>query len=528
MPKISQEPDAGGVTDTDYFVIVDDIGGTPTTKRADAADVKTYMEAGMHDGSHATITHSASGALTLNFNDSDHGWKVTASDAITDITTSNGPTTGNTKKRTLEIVATASVTIAVTSATVDSDFPSTMENGDSLLAEVVQVDSTIYISSVVVNVAPSAYPGTTRGDLMSGVAGFGRNACSGYAGYTAVEVINTNDSGAGSFRDAVGTSNRWVTFASGLSGSTITLSSTVVVASDVVIDGRDVVAALTINGNGQTAIEGPAEDFVIHNVNVECTSGDALALTSCNNFWVDQCTLGPAGDGSLDITTWRRQTAMVGTVSRTLIKDEVKNCLIKTTPNLKEISYNQGGEFAWDTDTVYPVGMSATVPHISVTMFDTVFDDPGTGFRNPAIAGYVWYHEVRCGRVGPFGKGIYVDHYPSSGTQGPTPISSNESYYHGAQVVTERPFAKSDSGSADNYAIDDDGDTVNVKIQVDGNHLLYGTNPPTVAATAGSLGSVNSTMAAAIADADYRAGLPADVVMDETLAASIIAAAGAS
>lgn len=41
--KISALTDATALTDTDYLVMVDDVGGTPTTKRVDALDAKTYF-----------------------------------------------------------------------------------------------------------------------------------------------------------------------------------------------------------------------------------------------------------------------------------------------------------------------------------------------------------------------------------------------------------------------------------------------------------------------------------------------------
>ena len=43
MAKISAYTDATAVTDTDSLLIVDDTAGTPTTKRVDAADAKTYF-----------------------------------------------------------------------------------------------------------------------------------------------------------------------------------------------------------------------------------------------------------------------------------------------------------------------------------------------------------------------------------------------------------------------------------------------------------------------------------------------------
>jgi hypothetical protein len=67
-----------------------------------------------------------------------------------------------------------------------------------------------------------------------GAVGFGQNATGGRGG-TIVYVTNTNDSGAGSFRDAVGTANRIVLFSV---GGTITLGSAVSCADNLTIAGQ--------------------------------------------------------------------------------------------------------------------------------------------------------------------------------------------------------------------------------------------------------------------------------------------------
>jgi hypothetical protein len=67
-----------------------------------------------------------------------------------------------------------------------------------------------------------------------GAFGFGRVATGG-RGTTIVHVTNLNDSGAGSFRDAVGTSNRFVVFDV---GGYVTLATPVSVKSNITIAGQ--------------------------------------------------------------------------------------------------------------------------------------------------------------------------------------------------------------------------------------------------------------------------------------------------
>jgi len=64
-------------------------------------------------------------------------------------------------------------------------------------------------------------------------------------------VTNTSDTGTGSLRAAVAAGGT-VDFASGLSGSTITLASEIVVASNVTVDATSLTGTLTISGNSVT------------------------------------------------------------------------------------------------------------------------------------------------------------------------------------------------------------------------------------------------------------------------------------
>lgn len=69
-------------------------------------------------------------------------------------------------------------------------------------------------------------------------------------------VMNTNDSGAGSLRQAIGNaiSGDTVTFHTSLAGQSITLSSTLIIDKDLTIDGSALASKININGNNSVRI----------------------------------------------------------------------------------------------------------------------------------------------------------------------------------------------------------------------------------------------------------------------------------
>ena len=79
--------------------------------------------------------------------------------------------------------------------------------------------------------------GTLQSNIPSfpGALGFGANATGARFGGTVYHVTNTNDSGAGSFRTAVSSGNRFVVFDV---GGTITLASAVSCSSSLTIAGQ--------------------------------------------------------------------------------------------------------------------------------------------------------------------------------------------------------------------------------------------------------------------------------------------------
>src|SRR5581483_3225332 len=92
-----------------------------------------------------------------------------------------------------------------------------------------------FLCSIAGAVCPAGYAfAQQQPGAFPGALGFGAGATGGRGGSVYV-VTNLNDSGAGSFRDAVSQSNRIVVFNV---GGYINLSSPVSVASNITIDGQ--------------------------------------------------------------------------------------------------------------------------------------------------------------------------------------------------------------------------------------------------------------------------------------------------
>ena len=120
----------------------DTMSSNDATRPASQQSVKAYVDslASSQDGSTYAITHNASGALDLDFSDTNHGWYVTASANITSITWSNGATAGNMKARTLFLdCVTSSITITPGAGPTgfDPDIPTSLSPGDSFAVAVL-------------------------------------------------------------------------------------------------------------------------------------------------------------------------------------------------------------------------------------------------------------------------------------------------------------------------------------------------------------------------------------------------------
>ncbi len=165
--------------------------------------------------------------------------------------------------------------------------------------------------------------------------GFGSDTPGGSAG-TPYVVTSLADSGPGTFRDAVSSSNRDVSFA--VSG-TILLQNTLEIRNvhHLTIDGS------TAGGTGITirpahgGVESclvsirDAHDVIFRHIRVDDApdpdTGDNVRIWYNNyNIVIDHCSFRGAGDGNFDISNESHDI----TVQWCIIGDTAKNCLLRT------------------------------------------------------------------------------------------------------------------------------------------------------------------------------------------------------
>jgi DNA-binding beta-propeller fold protein YncE len=96
----------------------------------------------------------------------------------------------------------------------------------------------------------------TEGVLWVADTGYHRALLYGTLPPCGASVTNTNDSGAGSLRQAIADvcPNGTIDFASGLSGQTIGLDSTLTIDKDLTIDGSSLASQVSINGNNTVGL----------------------------------------------------------------------------------------------------------------------------------------------------------------------------------------------------------------------------------------------------------------------------------
>lgn len=166
-----------------------------------------------------------------------------------------------------------------------------------------------------------AIPAAAQTPAFSGAQGFGASATGGRGG-NVYHVTNLNDSGAGSFRDAVSVAGRTVVFdASGY----ITLNSECGVKSNITIAGQ------TAPGGG-IAIRG-AEVTFGNQANIICrfvrfrpgadsgSTQNGLSLYQAKNVMLDHCSIGFAKWNDIDAVSEDWQNRPVKDIS-------VTNCII--------------------------------------------------------------------------------------------------------------------------------------------------------------------------------------------------------
>ncbi len=183
-----------------------------------------------------------------------------------------------------------------TDTDTDSDSDSdtdTDTDGDTESDEDTDVDSDTVVSKDPLTGCQLAFPGAE---------GFGRCTTGGRGG-DVYHVTNLNDSGAGSFRDAVSQSNRIVVFDV---GGVINIAERIVVHSSVTVAGQTAPGGgITIYGNG-IAFNGDSGNNIIRYIRVRMgkngdSGKDAVAISEGQDYMFDHVSISWGRDGTLDV-----------------------------------------------------------------------------------------------------------------------------------------------------------------------------------------------------------------------------------
>jgi hypothetical protein len=132
--------------------------------------------------------------------------------------------------------------------------------------------------------------------------GFGRMTSGGRRGEV-VHVTNLNDSGAGSFRDAVSRSNRIVVFDV---GGVINITTRIVVFKNIYVAGQTAPGGgITIYGNG-IAFNGDSGNDIVRYIRVRMgkngdSGKDAVAISEGQDYMFDHVSISWGRDGTLDV-----------------------------------------------------------------------------------------------------------------------------------------------------------------------------------------------------------------------------------
>lgn len=148
--------------------------------------------------------------------------------------------------------------------------------------------------------------GTPSGPPLAfpGAEGFGREASGGRSG-DVYHVTNLNDSGSGSFRDAVSQPNRIVVFDV---GGIINITTRVVVSSNIYVAGQTAPGGgITIYGNG-IALNGDSGNgnVIMRYLRVRMgkngdSGKDAVSISLGENYMFDHMSISWGRDGTLDV-----------------------------------------------------------------------------------------------------------------------------------------------------------------------------------------------------------------------------------
>jgi pectate lyase len=248
----------------------------------------------------------------------------------------------------------------------------------------------IYISDSPIG-PPFGFVGqtTTECNDAKPFEGYGSNTQGGTNGNEYV-VTSLANSGAGTLRDAISESNRYISF--DVEGAIEIESRLDIIGNYITINGS------TAPGNGITitaAHSGVADalmringvhDIIITNIRIrdapDPSTGDSLRINSgAYNILIDHCSISEGGDGALDIADDVHDV----TVQWSIISQTVKNSLVRT--NLERISLHHN---------FYANGDERNPQFDDVNLFDMVNNvifnwtsSYGTRIRNGASGNFV-------------------------------------------------------------------------------------------------------------------------------------------
>ncbi|MBN1653436.1 MAG: hypothetical protein JXA30_06635 [Deltaproteobacteria bacterium] len=135
-----------------------------------------------------------------------------------------------------------------------------------------------------------------------GAEGFGRYSSGGRGGEV-YHVTNLNDSGAGSFRDAVSQPNRIVVFDV---GGVIDVSERIVINRNIYVAGQTAPGGgITIYGNG-IALNGDSGNDIIRYIRIRMgkngdSEKDAVSISEGQDYMFDHVSISWGRDGTLDV-----------------------------------------------------------------------------------------------------------------------------------------------------------------------------------------------------------------------------------
>ena len=135
-----------------------------------------------------------------------------------------------------------------------------------------------------------------------GAEGFGKFTTGGRCGEV-YHVTNLDDSGPGSFRDAVSVSNRIVVFDV---GGVINISTRIVIKKNIYIAGQTAPGGgITIYGNG-VALNNDSGNNIIRYIRIRMgkngdSGKDALAVSAGQNYILDNVSISWGKDGTVDV-----------------------------------------------------------------------------------------------------------------------------------------------------------------------------------------------------------------------------------